>query len=400
MLLDLFALILFLIMTSVFAEIALGYRKIRSLAIYDGCRVASGPLVSVIVPACNEVETIGQGLASLCGQDYENLEIIVVNDRSVDSTEEVISEISMHNPMVKGVNIDFLPGGWLGKPHAMHKGVECASGQFLLFTDADVQMESTTIARAVQAMAESRLDHLCLTFRNTTKGRLLNALICDAGAGLLYLFKPWRARRGRSRFFMGVGAFNMVRSSVYRAVGGHESIKMQVIDDVFLGRLIKWGGFRQECMLADDFVRVPWYPSVSAMISGLMKNVYALFGYRLWLAMGTVVAIITATLIPIAGALLASGPAQLLFAGTVLVRIFSMGMGMAAMAIPAWSCVYLLITPIISSWIICRAVWFAHKNNGITWRGTTYPIDELRGVPWLLDGFFRRHKKQQEHYRK
>ena len=377
-------------MTAVFAEIALGYGRMRSLASFDSSRFRSGPLVSIIVPACNEADTIGEGLSSLCAQDYEHLEIVVVNDRSIDATGEVIAEVSRQNPVVKSISIDILPGGWLGKPHAMQKGAECASGDFLLFTDADVQMEPTTITRAVEVMTESRLDHLCLIFRNITRGRMLNALICDAGAGLLYLFKPWRAGRAESRFFMGVGAFNMVRHSAYRAVGGHESMKMQLIDDVYLGRLIKRAGFSQECMLADDFVRVPWYPSVTAMISGLMKNVYALFGFRLWLALATAAAIIAATLLPVVGALIAPGPAQLFFAGTVLVRIISMGAGMRAMAIPAWSAVYLLITPIISSWIICRAVWLAHANNGIVWRGTTYRLEELREAPWLLDGFFSR----------
>ena len=377
-------------MVAVFVEIAIGYRKMSSLAAFDGGGYRYGPMVSIIVPACNEAETIAEGLQTLCAQDYEQFEIIVVNDRSTDATPEVIRQIAGHSSLVKTITIDSLPEGWLGKPHAMQKGAECAAGDFLLFTDADVQLEKSTVARAVHAMTVSRLDHLCLLFKNTTGGRLLNALICDAGAGLLYLFKPWRACRPKSRFFMGVGAFNMVRSSAYLEVGGHGFARMQAIDDVFLGRLIKWGGFRQECMLGEDFVRVPWYDSVTAMISGLMKNVYALFGYRPWPALAAAAAVACVTIVPVAGALCASGAAQLFFAGAVLVRLLSMAVGMKGMGIPAWSAVYLLITPLISSLIIFRSVWLAHRNKGVSWRGTRYPLDVLRGAPWLFSGFFSR----------
>ena len=260
----------------VIVELSVGFASLADLNDQHG-ESSSATTVSIIVPACNEEEKIEAGLRSLAAQNHEQLEIIVVNDRSTDGTGEVIDRVRDEFPQIRRIDIEELPPGWLGKPHALQRGAEVATGDYLLFTDADVVLETTTISRAVTAMKQKNLDHLALVFKNSTSGGLLNAIVADIGAGLLWLIKPWRALVRESRFFVGVGAFNMVRADVYRTIGQHEQIRMQVIDDLFLGKLIKRGGYRQECMDGRGFVEVPWYQSVSELISGLMKNVFALF---------------------------------------------------------------------------------------------------------------------------
>ena len=373
---------------AIFFVLINGYRQLGTLGEVRVWTGEESPLVSIIVPACNEEETLAPALRSLCDQDYPNVEIIVVNDRSTDLTAEVIQAIRSDHQNITAVTIDALPDGWLGKPHALHTGAGLSSGEYLVFTDADIRMEPTTISRAVSAMEIKSLDHLALVFQNEGGSLLLNSLVSDVGAGLLLLLRPWRARDSRSRFFTGVGAFNMVRSSVYRAVGGHEQIRMQVIDDVFLGKVIKRNHYRQDSLLAPDHIRVGWYPSIPDMIDGLMKNVFALFDYKLWLAVAACLLVVIVTILPVWGALLVDGLPRLLFLAAVFLRLFVIGGGMIQSGLPPRTIPLLLITPYLTLYIILRAVWKTTQGQGITWRGQFYPLAELRKQEWLFAGMF------------
>ena len=381
-----YSVFLLLIMVTVFAELYLGVRRLELFEKVEFQLVNQNPLVSVIVPACNEEGSIEKALRSLCGQDYPELEVIVVNDRSTDNTTKIIKRVASDFPFVKLISIQNLEPGWLGKTHALQKGSEAASGDYLLFTDADTRLHYRTISRAVAIMQGRNLDHLSLIFKNISKGLLLNTLITDTGAGLLLVIKPWLAKRPKSRFFSGVGAFNMVKTTAYKSVGGHNAMKMQVIDDLFLGKLIKQGGFSQECMITEYSVEVPWYESVSDMINGLMKNVYALFHYRVSMAAIAVLAILAGVIGPMAGILLLEGTPRFIMVAVVLLRLAGIGTGMVATGLSPASVPFLLVTPFISLYIILKAVYLTHKNNGIVWRESYYPLKELRKQEWVLSG--------------
>jgi glycosyltransferase involved in cell wall biosynthesis len=389
----LFSLFCLILILAISVELARGYKSLGRLADTKGWEELPGPLVSIIVPACNEEDSIEDGLRSLCCQRYPNLEILVVNDRSTDSTGQVIDKVRRDYPSVKVLTVTTLPAGWLGKPHAMQTGARAARGDYLLFTDADVCLEETVISRSVRAMQEGGLDHLALIFSNSGGSLLLNTLINDVGAGLLFLVKPWKAKDPGSRFFVGVGAFNMVRSSAYREFGGHESLRMQVIDDVFLGKRIKQYGFRQDCLMAQDFVTLPWYKTVAQMVSGLMKNVYGFFHYRAWMALAAVTGIIAVVILPVWFIFLSTGIARYLFLLAVMIRIIGVGAGMARTGVPVIAALYLFLTPYICIYIILRAVWLAHHSGGITWRDTFYPLAELRQGEWLFGGIVNLSRK-------
>lgn len=390
------SLITFLLMLLLYGELIVGTRLIGSL---DNCQASSGtyqPLVTVIVPARNEAPSIEQGLRALCNQTYEKLEVIVVNDRSTDRTAEVIAKVRKDHPLLTEITITALPDGWLGKTNAMHVGAREAQGEFLIFTDADVCLEKTTISRAVHVVNKQRLDHLALVFQNSTKGRLLNALITDIGIGLLMLFKPWRVSVQKSRYFIGVGAFNMVRAATYHALGGHEKIRMQAVDDVFLGKMIKQHGFRQNCLLAYEYVSVPWYDSVDELISGLMKNVYAVFHYRLLWALGTAILVVLFFIAPLFLIFLTTGVTRYLFILAIMIRIGVSGAGMLKAGLPAGAIICLFITPFITIYIMLRAIWTTTRQGGITWRGNFYPLETLKQGEWLLSGIISlgsRYKK-------
>ena len=373
--------------TLVIVELSIGFASLAALKDQPG-RLDSDTVVSVIVPACNEEEKIEAGLRSMAGQDYLQLEIVVVNDRSTDGTGASIDRVRREFPQIIRIDIEELPAGWLGKPHALQRGAEAASGDYLLFTDADVVLEPSTISRALTAMQKKHLDHLALVFKNSTHGSLLNAIVADIGAGLLWLIKPWKARISGSRYFVGVGAFSMVRAEVYHHIGQHEKIRMQVIDDLFLGKIIKHGGYRQECMDGRGFVEVPWYQSVNELISGLMKNVFAFFSYNLWYMVFGVLALALVVVLPYWGAWYCEGLAQLCFVGAIGIRVLGIGFGLISSGIEKGAVGWLLVTPVILLYIILRATILALIKGGISWRGSFYPMNELRGQEWVLSGHF------------
>ncbi|GAB4336157.1 MAG: hydroxychlorobactene glucosyltransferase CruC [Desulfobulbaceae bacterium] len=366
------------------ADIMLGVRKMRDLGDIQPLATTGRPLVSVIVPACNEEQTIEPALRTLLAQDYQPLEIIVVNDRSTDRTGAVVRRLQREYPALRLIEITELPEGWLGKNHALDRGAREARGDFLLFTDADIHFERTTISRAMTLMTGEGLDHLALIFRNVARGLLLNAMMVDAGGGLFFLFKPWKVGDPRSRHFIGVGAFNLVRKSVYRAIGGHESLRMHPIDDIMLGKRIKQRGFRQDCLSGYDFLTVHWYDSPAAMIRGLMKNIFALYGFRVSYALAAVAMICFMTVSPVWGAVLARGPAQACFLLTVLVRLASFSYGSLLIRTTLLTLPFSFLTPYVNIYIILRGMITTLVNRGIEWRGTRYPLDRLRENQPLL----------------
>ena len=380
------SLILCLVMAAVMVQIAWGYSQLETLDQYDPYVGADAPLVSIIIPACNEEAAIGETLRRLSRLRYTNLEIIVVDDRSTDNTAEIIESVRSGSSAIRLIRIKELPDGWLGKPHALQQGAQFASGRYILFMDADVGLEETVVSRAVVAMEKNKLDQLTLIFQNSSPGLLLNTLIADIGAGLFFMIKPWKVKQRGSRFYMGVGAFNMVRSSVYRAIGEHQLIKQQVIDDVYLGKLVKQNGYHQECMLAESLVTLNWYRSVQEMIDGLMKNVYAFFHYRLIYALVGISVFLIVVVLPILGAVVTRGVAQWFFICAVLIRVGGLGVGMIRVGLPPFSAFLLLFTPFLLLYIIIKAVIMVHRDGGVVWRQTHYDLEQLRTADWVFSG--------------
>lgn len=365
-------------------DIILGTRKMRKLGAILPLEEKRRPKVSIIVPACNEEDTIKPALLSILNLEYEPLEVIVINDRSTDQTGEVLAAIKNKYPQLIVHNITQLPEGWLGKNHALHQGAGLAEGEYLLFTDADIHFEKSTLARAMTLMVDEKVDHLSLIFRNVARGLLLNAMMIDAGGGLFFLFKPWKAGDRQSRHFVGVGAFNLVRKSVYMKITGHEQIRMHPIDDIMLGKIIKQSGFNQECLAGYDFLQVHWYESPGKMINGLMKNIFALFNFRVSHALVTVLLVILVSIFPFWGVFFFSGLTRMFCLLSVATRLTSAACGARLIGSSLWSTPFSLLSPYINVYITLKGVLVTIINNGIDWRGTHYPLNKLKKNPPIL----------------
>jgi hypothetical protein len=359
-------------------------KKMKNLGNMERGNSLTGPLVTIVVPACNEEKNIENSIMSLLDQDYKNLDIIIVNDRSTDNTAAVLAKLQDRFPRLNVHEVTELPHGWMGKSHALAVGAKLAKGNYLVFTDADVILENTTITRAVRYMTDNGLDHLTLVFKNMTRGWLLNSLILDAGMSLLVLFRPWMVKKGSERYFIGVGAFNMVKKSVYQKIGGHEEIRMHPVDDVMLGKSIKQHGFSQDCLLAYNFVVVPWYDSVGAMVKGLEKNVFSLVHYRVLLIPIILFAIIVPTIFPVWGMIFGNLSVRIICLLTLGIRLVTFFKGLQQQEVAKWYLPGCLITPYISCYIIVKAVFVTLANGGIIWRGQHYPLAELRKAEPLL----------------
>lgn len=367
-------------------EIVLGVRKMQSLADSEQLPPGQQPRVSIIVPACNEEETIEPALRSLLDLAYDPLEIIVINDRSTDKTGEVIARIAMDHPQLRAINIETLPEGWLGKNHALQQGARAATGEYLLFTDADIIFAPSTLSRAMALMVDNGYDHLALIFKNIARGLLLNAMMVDAGGGLFFLFKPWKAGDPKSRHAIGVGAFNLIRKSAYLEIGGHETVRMHPIDDIMLGKIIKHHGFRQQCLLGYDFLKVHWYESPRMMIQGLMKNIFALYDFKVANVLLAVQLICIMTILPVWGTIFAVGTARICFGLAAATRLLSSSFGAKHTGTTQWTVPFSLVTPYVNIYIMLKGMVTVLTNRGIEWRGTNYPLDKLRKNPSVLSG--------------
>ena len=252
-------------------QLVIGGMRIRKLRnVPDPGAKPTSPLVSIVVPARNEERNIAAGIRSLLKLEYANCELVVINDRSTDETGKVLDEISRENPRLKVVHLSELPKGWLGKNHAMWYGAERAAGEWLLFTDADVVLDPTTLRRAVAYASAEGVDHLTLTPKAVMPNWLLESFVVTFTMFFMIFLRPWNAPNKRSKAHIGIGAFNLIRAEAYRAIGTHQAIAMRPDDDLKLGKIVKKHGFSQELLDGIGLVEVPWYGSTRELVVGVL----------------------------------------------------------------------------------------------------------------------------------
>lgn len=355
-----------------------GLRRLEGAAEAESGAVAEWPRVSIIVASRDEAEHVPAALGSLLALDYPDHEVIAVNDRSTDGTGEAIDALARQDPRLRAVDVRELPAGWLGKCNALRRGVEAASGEWLLFTDADVKFHPGTLRRAVRYAMARDVDFLTLIPANETRSISLRALMAFEIILVVLLLGLWaRTRRRQSLASCGIGAFMLVRRVAYEKAGGHEAIRLSVLDDLVLGARVRRAGGRTEIALARDSLRVPYSATVKDLFHVTRKNMFTLFRYSVPLlvagiAMSILVDVVTPFLFVIDPRL---WPASL----AAWASLAFMYWRASRLAGAPWST--FLLHPATSllgtatSWSSAIAVL---REGGVRWRGSFYPLEELR----------------------
>jgi hypothetical protein len=250
---------------------ARGNRQIHNLR--DAAPLADSglPRVSIIIAARNEERKLAAALRSVRRLDYPRLEIIAVNDRSPDSTGAILDRLAHNDPRLRPLQVTALPPGWLGKCHALHLGAATATGDWLLFTDADVVYAPDCLRRAIGFALAGNLDYLAVMPRMTQPDILLTMFVGAFTVFFGLYARPWRAREPRRPDHIGIGAFNLVRTTVYRQLGGHQAIALRPDDDLKLGKLKK-NGCRQDIARGAEWLTVEWYGSLRELTQLLCRR--------------------------------------------------------------------------------------------------------------------------------
>jgi hypothetical protein len=362
-------------------EITVGFRSIPRLQDISPMRDAGCPKISILFAARDEAEKLPGALDTLLALDYPRYEVVGVDDRSDDATGATLEAAARKDARLKAVRVASLPAGWLGKPHALQQAYENSSGEWLVFTDADVHFAPDVLRRSVALANEKDWEHLTLmaSVKMFTPGE--KVVMTFFGMAFMIGTRPWRTNNQKSAGYTGVGAFQMIRRSAYEKLGTHRRLAMEVIDDMKLGKLAKEAGVRSGIAIAGDHVSVHWHAGVRNTIRGTTKNFFAASGYRLWLACIHILGLLVMCVLPFVALPFVRGW-PLLFASIAAGLAIAM---QSAVSLEAGvSPLYALTHPLgglIFAWMIMRSTVVTLWQGGIVWRGTFYPLAELkRGV--------------------
>ncbi len=355
-----------------------GMRKIRKLIDLSPELDSEWPQVSVIVAARNEERDIEVGLRSLLQLDYDDFEVLVVNDRSTDRTGEILDRIAGEYPALRVVHLSELPAGWLGKNHALYYGATRATGQLILFTDADVVMEPTVLRRAVAYLIQHEIDHLPMLFEVRMPNWLLESFVVTFSVYLMTYCRPWQCPNPKRSGHIGIGGFNLVRADVYQKIGTHEVIRMRPDDDLKFGKLIKREGFRQELLNGAGLMYVPWYASIREMVVGLEKNAFSGVDYSITYSVFAGICMLLFNVFPFAAIFFTTGATWWVYVA-VVVSLWATGLWAAYNGKARLSCCLgfplAALMFVFAQW---RAVILNLWQDGIRWRDTHYSLAELK----------------------
>jgi glycosyl transferase family 2 len=362
-------------------DIAQGVPKLPSISEVAPLADAECPAVSILFAARDEEEKLPGALDTFLALDYPRYEVVAVDDRSEDGTAEILDRAAQSDARLKVAHISSLPAGWLGKPNALQQAYEHSSGEWLVFTDADVHFSPDLLRRALALVQRERWDHLTLlsSAEMHTVGEKI--ALTFFGMGFVIGVRPWRASDPHSTGYAGVGAFQLMRRSTYQGIGTHRRLAMEVVDDMKLGKLVKEGGFRSGVGKGWKEVRVRWHAGVGNIVRGTTKNFFAAAGYNFGIACGQLAMVLLLCVLPWVALPFLGGWA--LFFDLVAVGVTIATHAGVSIEVGV-SPLYALTEPVgalIFSWMLVRSTIVTLWNGGIRWRGTFYPLEELkRGV--------------------
>ena len=336
--------------------------------------------LSVIVPARNEERAVEACLQSLLASTAIELDILAVDDRSTDATGAIMDRVAAQaGPAhLRVLHIEDLPEGWLGKTHAMARAAVETTGEWLLFTDGDIVFQPDALARVLAFAEAEAADHVVLYPTMILRGIGEHMMMPFLHALSIWGVRPWRVGDPLARNdFIGIGAFNLVRRSVYDAVGGWGALRLEVLEDLRMGFTIKRAGYQQRAVFGRDLTRLRWAEGALGIVTNMTKNLFALFRFRVVVAALAIAALLPLCLLPLLGLGLGwagVAPFLLMFGSQLFLYRRNSRLGLPGMA-------YALTFPlgsVLFLFAMARSIVATLLQGGVNWRGTFYPLKELR----------------------
>ena len=327
------------------------------------------PTLSIIVPARNEGAEVRAALEAKLREGYPELEVVLVDDRSEDDTGAQARAVAAEDDRVTVTRVDTLPEAWLGKVHAMQRGLEASHGEWVLFSDADVHLARGTLMKVMAFAEAERVDHVTVIPSAEPEDRLTTLSLAGFFRLIVAWTRLWAVERPQSSAAMGVGAFNLVRRSALARTPGLAWLKMEIADDGALGIMLKRAGAAQRVLIGRHAVSLRFYPSFGAMARALEKNGAAA---------------------PLPLALLGLGVLVLAELGWVTalgswvgwaVFVLAAGTEFAAarwLGNPRWPALFPGVGMLLLAAVMARSAALAFHRGGVRWRGTYYSAAELR----------------------
>jgi chlorobactene glucosyltransferase len=345
-----------------------------------------GGRVSLLVPARNEERNIRRCVESLLSQSYSNYEVIVVDDRSTDSTQAILAAIAGADPRLRVIHGNELPPGWAGKPHALHQASEAATGEWLVFVDADTWLEPGALSATLAEALETRADLFTTLHRQVMGSFWERAVLPLVLLGLSTAFPPRKVNDPALPHAVANGQYFMMRRAVYEAIGGHQAVKSSIVEDRDIAALVKGRGYRLVVADARDVISTRMYGSLAEMWEGWTKNIFLGLhdhpGLLLLGLFGATLAVAAALFLPVWTLL---GLGWFLRGGTwmalaVLLEslivwgylLWSRAQASRSFGISAW---YALTVPLGSALfgaMMFASAWKVISGHGVTWKGRTY----------------------------
>ena len=353
---------------------------------------AGGPQVSIIVPARNEEKNIRRCVQALLAQDYPDFEVLVLDDRSTDATPAILAELSARDTRLVVTLGSELPPGWAGKPHALYQAARAAAGDWLLFVDADTFLTPNALSASMDSAHKNGADLYTVMTEQLTGSFWEKTVMPLVMTALSVGFSPSKVNDPNTRDAIANGQYILIKRSVYDAIGGHEKLHNQIVEDKAISEQVKWNGYRLIVADGRGVAKTRMYTSLSQMWEGWTKNIYLGLSDRPGLLLlgvfGAFVALMAAIFMPLwpllglAWVLRGGGwMAALVCVQALLVWatiLYYRARVARLMGISAW---YALTTPLgagVFAAMMFTSAWKVLSGQGVTWKGRTYDPKVVR----------------------
>ena len=344
------------------------------------------PFISVCIPARNEERNIRTCVESMLAQDYPNLEIIVLDDRSSDSTPLILADIASRDSRLQPISGSDLPKGWVGKPFALFQASALARGEWLCFMDADTFATRATLSSCYAKALETNADMFTIVTFQVLGSFWEKVVMPIVLTALSVGFSPRKVNDPGRKDAVANGQFILIKRSIFEAIGGYESLKNQIVEDKAMAEKVKWNGYRLVVADGMKIMRTRMYTSLPEIWEGWTKNIYLGLNEQASMlilgAFGGLLALTAAFFLPIwplAGILWVLGgggwlAALVIFEAMMLWSILLHERAKIArkLEISPWYAFTLPLGAAVFAAMMLASAWKVISGRGVTWKGRVY----------------------------